>query len=183
MKPLSADEVLMKTLEIFFSNDEYFNQMYKYICKPRESRVSLRVLEWFVINYSKKNNIGYEFEKDDGTKNYLIVFSDYQNCLKGYKKIRLDPFCRKQRKGVNNCSIIFKHVDKEIETTIGQLSFFKWAIANKVLDYVEQHVDQIEKDMNETNKNKKKNKKRQQLSIAATRTITTHQITHTVRFS
>ena len=183
MIPISADQVLMKTLEQFYENDENFNKMYKYVVKPRESIVSLRVLEWFVINYAKKNNIGYEFENDSGVKQYIIVFSDYQNCLKGFKKIRLDPFCRKQRKGTQDCSIKFRHNEIEIDTTIGQLSFFKWAIANKVLDYVESHSEIIEKDMNETNKNKKKNMKRQQLSIAATRTITRHEVTHTVRFS
>jgi len=183
MIPISADQVLMKTLGQFYDNDENFNKMYKYVVKPRESAVSLRVLEWFVINYAKKNNIGYEFENENGKKQYIIVFSDYQNCLKGFKKVRLDPFCRKQRKGTQDCSIKFQHKEIEIETTIGQLSFFKWAIANKVLDYVEAHSEMIEKDMNETNKNKKKNKKRQQLSIAATRTITRHEVTHTVRFS
>ncbi len=183
MKPISADEVLMKTLKQFYENDDYFYKMYKYVVKPRESKVSLRVLEWFVINYAKKNNIGYEYEKEDGSKHFIIVFSDYQNCLKGYKKVRLDPFCRKQRKGNPDCSINFFHGDLVIETTIGQLSFFKWAIEHKVLDYVEAHSEEIEKDMNETNKNKKKNTKRQQLSIAATRTITTHEITHIVKFS
>lgn len=183
MKPISADEVLMKTLEKFYKNDENFNKMYDYVVKPRTSKVSLRVLEWFVINYAKKNNIGYEFKDENGVSQYIIVFSDYQNCLKGFKKVRLDPFCRKQRKGNSDCGMKFYHGDIEIETTIGQLSFFKWAISNKVIDYVEEHSDMIEKDMNETNKNKKKNKKRQQLSIAATRTITRHEVVHTVRFS
>ena len=64
IKPISADQVLMKTLENFYANDNHFNKMYKYVVKPRESKVSLRVLEWFVINYAKKNNVGYEFEKD-----------------------------------------------------------------------------------------------------------------------
>ncbi len=183
MKPISVDQVLMKTLKKFYNNDNNFKQMYKYIVKPRETKVSLRILEWFVINYAKKNNVGYEYETSDGSKEFIIIFSDYQNCLKGYKKIRLDPFCRKQRKGKKDCSIKFVHQDIEIETTIGQLSFFKWAIEHKVLDYVENHIEDIEKDMNETTKNKKKNIKRQQLSIAATRTVTTHQITHIVKFS
>ena len=82
MKPISADQVLLKTLTKFYENDEYFNKMYKYVVKPRQSKVSLRVLEWFVINYAKKKNVGYEFEKPDGTKDYIIVFSDYQNRLK-----------------------------------------------------------------------------------------------------
>lgn len=183
MKPISADLVLMKTLENFYVNDDNFNKMYKYVVKPRESHVSLRLLEWFVINYAKKNNVGYEFIDEQGIKKYIIVFSDYQNCLNGFKKVRLDPFCRKQRKGNKDCSLKFKHGNIEVETTIGQLSFFKWAISNKVLDYVEEHSEMIERDMNETNKHRKKNKKRQQLSIAATRTITRHEVVHTVRFS
>ena len=37
--------------------------------------------------------------------------------------------------------------DDNIETTVGQLNFFRWMIENKVLDYIEAHVEEIEADM------------------------------------
>jgi hypothetical protein len=43
-----------------------------------------------------------------------------------------------------------------METTLGQLNFFKWAIENRVLEYIESHYDAIERDMNMRNSNSKR---------------------------
>ena len=42
-------------------------------------------------------------------------------------------------------------VDNVLETTIGQLNFFKWAIEHEILDYIQSHFEEIEEDMNERN--------------------------------
>jgi hypothetical protein len=47
-----------------------------------------------------------------------------------------DPFCRWKR-------IKFR----DIETTVGQLSFSEWAITDEVLKYLEDHQDEVHKDM------------------------------------
>jgi hypothetical protein len=46
-------------------------------------------------------------------------------------------------------------MDKHIETTIGQLNFFKWVIENNILRYVEDNIDVIENDMIQAHKKKK----------------------------
>ena len=45
-----------------------------------------------------------------------------------------------------------------METTIGQLNFFKWAIENKIINYIQENYEDIEKDMNERNSISKKKK-------------------------
>ena len=89
-----------------------------------------------------------------------------------------DPYCRQQR------ILIPYDSDTRIETTVGQLHFFKWAIMNKVIDYIIQHYDSIEKDMtsrlntvkrkslikNETSGDKTR-KKREELSMNACRVM------------
>tara|TARA_B110000858_G_C17653313_1_gene403739 strand:- start:477 stop:821 length:345 start_codon:yes stop_codon:yes gene_type:complete len=47
----------------------------------------------------------------------------------------------------------------DITTTLAQLNFFKWAIENRVLDYIEGHLKEIEVDMN-TNIRPGKDKKK-----------------------
>jgi len=42
-----------------------------------------------------------------------------------------------------------------METTIGQLNFFKWAIENRIIDYIEKNYDTIEVDMNHRNSTSK----------------------------
>ena len=92
--------------------------------------------------------------------------------MKSYSKKKFDPFCRRDR-------IDFEYNDnnevKKIETTIGQLNFFKWAIDNLIIDFIIKDYNVIEEDMTKSFqqiKNKSTNKtrkKRQELSKSASR--------------
>jgi hypothetical protein len=127
-------DMLLPNLYDFFKQNDNMNQMLPIIMG--ESKISIRVLDWFVTNYSKTNKLYYKI--DNKTFN---VHMDYKSQLKGYKKKLFDPFCRKKR-------IPFYYNDEQyVITTIGQLNFFRWAISKKVLDYVNQHFDIIYKDM------------------------------------
>ena len=84
--------------------------------------------------------------------------------MKAYSKKRFDPFCRWDR-----LTIPYKN-DSLMETTIGQLNFFRWIIENNILDYIKKNLDDINKDMtnrNSTSKNKakKQNKTRKKGGI------------------
>ena len=82
--------------------------------------------------------------------------------------------------------------DTHIQTTIGQLNFFKWALEHKILDYIMKNFDIIEKDMNKRNstaKNRKEKssakqtrKKREELSISASKSIKKEQVEIIVDF-
>ena len=165
------------------------------------SRISLRIVDWFTTNYSKKNyTILSESPKNDRFK----VYVDYKLNLKAYSKKRFDPFCRWER-------ISIPYNDKFIQTTIGQLNFFKWALENKVVEFIENNYQEIENDMNmrntcgknkknkeneygidsndnnsdkiiEKNNNNKSRKKREELSISATKSIKKEDIEITVTF-
>ena len=114
-----------------------------------ESQVSLRILDWFVTNYSKINKIRYEV-LNDNKKYYVDVYMDYKAQLKAYNKRLFDPFCRHSR-------IQFKYSDCSVViTTIGQLNFFKWALKNNIINYVTEYLDNIKLDMLKNNKNRKK---------------------------
>jgi hypothetical protein len=121
-----------------------------------------------------------------GEKIRFKVYFDYKLKLKAYSKRRFDPFCRWDR-----ISIPYKN-ETYIETTIGQLNFFKWALENKVIDYIDDHYDVIEKDMNSRNStskrkegltdNAKTRKKREELSISATKSIKKEEVEIVVKF-
>jgi len=151
-----------------------------------ESELSIRVIDWFVTNYAKKNHTIYSFEHNDSTKRFK-VYIDYKLKLKAYSKKRFDPFCRWDR-------ITIPYNDYMIQTTIGQLNFFKWALENKILDYIENNIDSIEKDMNNRNStakkkcesilstNSKTRKKREELSVSAIKSIKKENVQITVKF-
>ena len=81
-----------------------------------------------------------------------------------------------------------------METTIGQLNFFKWAIENKVIDYIENNYAAIENDMNSRNTSSKKRetidngdnsktrKKREELSVSAVKCIKKEKVKIVVKF-
>jgi hypothetical protein len=110
-----------------------------------DASMSLRLIDWFVTNYSKKNNIGYIINNQE-----FLVYNNYKSQLKAYSKKMFDPFCRRER-------IDFQISDKIlIGTTVGKLNFFRWAIEKGVLDYIAAHQDIIEKEMNSCLKEERK---------------------------
>lgn len=134
------DELVMIALQRFFDEPEHANALWCQLGDKNDSRsISLRVIDWFVTNYSKKNAVHF----NNGTK-MCIVWQEYKQKLRGYSKQRFDPFCRHSR--------IRFHLggNRSIVTTVGQLNFFRWAIENGILKYIQDNKTVIEKDMNES---------------------------------
>lgn len=117
------------------------------------SDISIRIIDWFVTNYSKKNNLIYELYNYSDNNRFFNIYLQYKCQLKSYKKKLFDPFCRK------NKIPFYYDENKCVITTIGQLNFFKWAIDNNILDYIKKNLSSITQDMINTNKSLAKNKK------------------------
>ena len=181
----TQNELLLNNLMDFYNNESYLNRMLKII--TGESKISLRIVDWFATNYAKKYYTLYPIDNNQGNVIRFKVYFDYKLKLKAYSKKRFDPFCRWDR-----ISIPYKN-GTCIETTIGQLNFFKWAIENKVIEYIESNYDTIENDMNNRNStskrkegvidNSKTRKKREELSISATKSIKKEEVEIVVQFN
>jgi hypothetical protein len=177
IKKLNSRQILlMESLKKFF--DEPLNLENWLPIVQGKSEISLRVIDWFVTNYSKKNNTIIKFEKRD-----VNVYLNYKAQLKSYSKKLFDPFCRRER-------IIFLYDnDEEQITTVGQLNFFRWAIENKIIEYIKSNLKDIEEDMNNSIRNlyKKNNngerRKRHELSISATKMVNKHSVKIVVDFN
>lgn len=161
---MKEKDILDKTKCFFASDVKYIKMLINII--EGHSNISIRVLDWFVSNYSKKFNIGYRIRKN-GIVNIFNVYSQYKNQLNGYSKQYFDPFCRKKK-------IIYSYKDNitgkkyNIVTSIGQLNFFQWAIQKKVITHVSLHLDEIESDMKKTSLETKEEKKRASESFKKT---------------
>ena len=172
------DVLLNKLLEYYKLNDKNMDKMLSII--NGESRISLRIVDWFVTNYAKKHYTVYEIKDSQRFK----VYVDYKLNLKAYSKRRFDSFCRWQRITVPYGP------EKYIQTTIGQLNFFKWALENKVINFIENNYADIEADMNtrnstskrKTNSSQKTRKKREELSISASKSIKREEVEIIVEF-
>ena len=182
-----VDSLLLQSLASFFKDEYYQDELVSII--EGTKGISLRSIDWFITNYSKKKNTYYLIYKDqlnhptlDETNKFhsnMNVHHSYKSQLKAYSKKRFDPFCRRDR-------ILFDLENgSNIETTIGQLNFFRWALQSSVIDYIVENKDEIETDMNDCLREikekgiKKKGirKQREELSLSATRGLSRNNIT------
>lgn len=156
----TKEELLMHSLSEFYKNKKNIEKILPII--NQKSNISLRLLDWFVTNYSKKNKTIYKVKKET-----FNVHLNYKDQLKSYSKKQFDPFCRRDR-------IVYRYdVYDEITTTVGQLCFFRWAIQNKIIDFVDEHYKIIEIDMNISYKQTRNDgTRRSPLSINASKTYT-----------
>jgi hypothetical protein len=140
----TQNDILLNKLMIFYKETEYFDKMISII--NGTSKISLRIVDWFVTNYSKKN---YCVIENPSTNERFKVYNDYKLKLKAYSKKKFDPFCRWDRINVPYKDTMC------VQTTLGQLNFFKWTIENHILEYIENNYSIIENDMNLRNSSAK----------------------------
>jgi hypothetical protein len=165
----SQEEWVLHRLDRFYKNSDNMRRIKDII--GGNSELSLRLIDWFVTNYAKKYNVGYNTKSGS----YIVVYLSYKSHLKAYSKRMFDPFCRWKR--------IKFH---DFETTVGQLNFFEWAIADEILDYLKEHKSDVHADMearlHETKNLNINGKKRHELSRSATNSLKYHETKVTVKF-
>lgn len=98
---------------------------------------SLRIIEWFISTYCKKNTLKYMVRG----KLFDVYYSYKNEQIKSYSKKYFDLFRR-----ANKFTVKIK--DVSIDTTVAQLNFFRWAIDNKIIEYMEHNHEKIKKEMN-----------------------------------
>jgi len=151
-----------------------------------DTKLSLRLVDWFVTHYARINNIVYWIDDKTGNihdninlENYnnnselrtytppsetqthththtqthnetnindlrkFNLYLDYRAQLQSYTKMFFDPFRRYSRITfiLENDPIV------SIETTVGQLNFFRWALQNGVIKFIINNITKIEEQM------------------------------------
>ena len=138
-----SKDLLMVALAKFYSVKNNIQHIIPII--EGKSDISLRLIDWFVTNYSKK----YSTIVTQAIENNVVhfnVYLSYRSQLKAYSKQQFDPFRRRDR------IKFYYEKDKWIETTIGQLNFFRWILQNNILQYIVENLERIEKDMIQSQK-------------------------------
>lgn len=158
-------ELLLSSLTSFYSkNDNYLLTLKDII--DGKFPLSLRMIDWLVTIYAKNNNMVYWIcvedekiyynlpeDKDSNLYKKINLYLDYRSQLKSFKKINFDSFRRHDR-----ITFMINNKGISIETTIGQLNFFKWAFNNRVINYALENQKLIYDNMSKTNYKKNKNK-------------------------
>lgn len=126
-----------------------------------KSKISLRLLDWFITKYADKHKIRFEQNDDNEHDKFdekidrgFNVHISYKAQLKSYKKKYFDPFRRRKkfRYYFGKDSVL------SLCTTIGQLNFFRWTFINGIIDYIVDNYSTLSKAMVNTNKAEKTKK-------------------------
>ena len=163
------NNILLEPLKNFYSTKKNLellviilnNKNSNIISNDNQKKISLRLIDWFVTNYCKKNKISIQTKKNKKIQ-FISIYDSYKSNLKAFSKKAFDPFRRKEKiflnydiKDKKNTNKGFKIVFAEnptrknnyIDTTIGQLNFFKWIIDNDIYSYIRDNKKIIENDM------------------------------------
>ena len=129
---MNKSDILLSSINTFYTEPQNRTTLMELLNKT--GGVSLRNLEWFITNYSKKTNLSYE------TKNgkMFSVHCAYKSSLDGYSKKLFDPFCRSSK-----FFYTIPGTDQKVHTTVAQLNFIKWCIKNNILDYIHNNHEQL----------------------------------------
>ena len=150
----NKEKLLLKSLILFYNDRNNLEILLKFL-KSKQRRLSLRLLDWLVTNYSKKHGVVIT---DQSTENNIeFMYLAYKNHLKSYSKKFFDAFARRERIFYTFHHQVHKIKTDEISsyydrdngfvTTIAQLNAFRFFISSGVIDYAIKHLEDIEKDM------------------------------------
>jgi hypothetical protein len=142
----------MKKILLFYADSCNLEKFLEIVGGAKKGKkISLRLIDWFVTNYAKKHNVVYPITRPTGEVEYFSPYQRYRDQLSSYPKKLFDPFCRgnvfRFKINRNEDGSDSDAESPSVETAICQLHFFKWAIENLILDYIEPHADEIYQDM------------------------------------
>lgn len=154
----------LKTVEersLYTEVDRFFNikcdqkkihKMVKII--NNEDSISLRLLNWFAMKYSATME-AIDHINTNGKVELFDVKISYRARLNTHSKKYFDPF-RRGRK----FDYLYDKKDKSkvVETTLCQLNFFRWMFMHELMDYVEDHFEELKNKMGSYNTQEKKKK-------------------------
>jgi hypothetical protein len=129
---MNKSAILLTSIDTFYNIPENRATLLEILNKT--GGISLRNLEWFITNYSKKNNLTYKTK--DGK--IFSVHCAYKSSLDGYSKKLFDPFCRSSKMTYN-----VPGTSDEIHTTVAQLNFIRWCIKNNIIEYIRENKNTL----------------------------------------
>lgn len=179
--PMSNEDLILLQMQKVYSEHGLFQRLVEVL--NGKANISLRLIDWFVTNFSKLYKTCYSWNGRE-----FIVNLEYHDEMPS--KSLFDPFCRG-----NRIQFTPSPDQPAITTTIGQLNFFQWAFKNGVIEYIQDHMTEITEDMNKrcngsktmrnssSNQTMKQKRKRKEISISAVKTITKHTVEVEVKFN
>lgn len=150
----ACHKLLLSSLTAYYQKRPKYRQLLYEVIEG-VSPLSLRVIDWFMTHYARNHQVLYWIDETNDVlveeypsqpRNDLRKFNlylEYRAALKSYTKMYMDPFRRHQR----ITFVLETDPLRSVETTVGQLNFFRFALSNHVIEYISNHLAEIESHM------------------------------------
>ena len=116
--------------------DGLLKEMTLTLFRTGKHNTSLRIIDWFVTNYSKTWDVTYKVGDE-----IVNVYKAYLRSRRNYKRMLFDPFRR------NEMVYYIDPPSGEIFcTTVAQVNFFVFLCRYDMLKYIRSHFAEIERD-------------------------------------
>ena len=142
------NDLEIDSLISFFTISENITQLVDLL--TRKTKVTRSLVDWFVTNYVKDNDVEYIVDGE-----IISVNAEYKIMLGRYGKKKSDPFCRDNKfplyTGLPDYPVL--------QTSKKQLCFFKWAIQKNILKYVQENYSELLKLFHKRERKIRSNKK------------------------
>lgn len=161
----SPADLLKLSLVRFYSNRDNIKPLKEIV--SQEHKISLRLIDSFVTNYSKMHNIIIPNAMKECRESFHIN-NNYKQQLQSFGKVMFDPFRRE-----NKITFVYgEGEDDWVETSLGQMNIFKWLIQYKILDFIEANIEKIELAMNNM---KNQSSKREKFELPPSLQVSKHE--------
>lgn len=134
MRELQSMGGLGLSLSYYFSDEALREVLLPLI--DRTSTVSLRALDYLMVNFSRKRNV--VCRSASGPFN---IHQQYRKALRVFRRSHFDPFRRGNR-------VTFHFDGKEYNTTVAQCNFVRFVHENGIWDWANSNASVLENDMN-----------------------------------
>lgn len=138
--PMTREKLLMYALMKFYKKSNTISQIAPII--ERKSKISLRIIDWFVNTYAKEKSLALPtYHKKTGKiKNHVYIWNSYKNTLRSFHGEYFEIY---KRSDIITLEYSKTKIDdpQRLDTTLAQLNFFKWALEHDIIQYIQENFN------------------------------------------
>lgn len=173
---LHVDVVLYWSLVQFYSKGDYWKRFCTIVSSSPNKPLSIRIINYAVTKWARYQKIEYMY----GNRR-VNLYPEYMAELKATGKKRFDPFCRKGDKLRQQVAPKFLFCPNNstvaVETNIGQLNFFRFALLRGVDEMVKKSIPIIKASL------KEEKKRTTSTSAVQKKVFPSHNSSHAIDFA
>lgn len=138
-------EQTKRDLQAWFT-PERWDQVYPILTLTDKDGISCRLLEYLVTHYARgdgNERVRYYLKDPNERVVMFDLYTAMHNQQRANHKKNLEAFARSNTDLPNNGRFMFGYEDRQVETNVAQLQFYRFLLSNQVLKWLRLHVHEV----------------------------------------